>query len=1086
MAEKRNQKNLEKKPLVKSPLPQKREVKKFEFKLQFDLKKILIWILIILVGLSILGTFWEPAVVGEEIPFSAAIEEIKKGEVDEVIVEKNRLILKKDGGEERFAFKEEGVNILEIFKETGIETEGFKLTIRNMEAGQAFWNILEILLPIGATFLIFYFIFRQARGSQDAIFSFGRSRARLFSRGKQKMTFKDVGGIEEAKKELEEIVDFLKHPQKYKKLGARTPKGVLLVGHSGTGKTLLARAVAGEAGVPFFSMAGSEFMEMLVGVGPSRVRDLFLTAKRAAPAIIFIDEIDAIGRARGMGFAGGHGEQEQTLNQILVEMDGFTPNDNVIVMAASVTGETPVLIKESKETKVLPIGEFIDQFFDDDNQEGEKEVKGVYCLGFEKRVSQGNLTKNNLYFDHSALKKVRSIFRHKVKEVYEIEYLGGKIRATGNHSVFVRSPRGLVTKAVIDLKPGDILIDLPYKVNRTNKRRMEIRKHQFDSSWSLKLPIFDPEIEHEWQEKYLLAVENEGYLSQSEIAAQIGVSQGTISYWQRGGRPRPISKAYFKHDLPEEVEVTPDLCRLMGYYVAEGYARKEVDFCFSINEGEKIEDLIFLMEEIFGIKPDFVRHITPGAVNIVYGAAPLAKFFIRYCGKGAFKKHVPGFLFEAPFVYYKEFWWGVFNGDGYEDKWGRGEITSVSKQLIEGLNWLCRMHGIKTYMGSFVAKEGRRIKDGKPLKATQAYRLGWGKANNPSNKYPLKKTYPVKRAIIKNIKKLPFDGFVYDLCGVENEAFFGGKSPILLHNTNRPDFLDPALVRPGRFDRRVILDLPDIEERKKILKIHSRGKPFVKDVDWEKAAKRTVGFSGADLENMLNEAAILAARENKGEIDMEDIEEAATKVKLGPEKRRLQSKQEKKMTAYHEAGHAVVAHLLPKMDLVHRVSIVSRGLALGFTLISPERDKYQETKTELLEKVTALLGGRAAEELVFKEFTGGAASDIDQATRIVRQMVVEYGMSDLGPIYLGPQIEQLDWGGSFARRVEVSEELQAKVDKEIEKIVGECYERAKKILEESREKLDLVAERLVEQETIEGEEFRRLVTTQNEKLKTKI
>ena len=486
---------------------------------------------------------------------------------------------------------------------------------------------MATLLPLGLMVLFFFFIFRQARGAQDSIFSFGQSRAKLFAKGKQPVTFNDVAGVEEAKRELEEIVDFLKHPGKYRRLGARTPKGVLLVGPSGTGKTLLARAVAGEAKVPFFSMAGSEFMEMLVGVGASRVRDLFSTAKKAAPSIIFIDEIDAIGRQRGMGIAGGHDEREQTLNQILVEMDGFTPNDNVMVLSA----------------------------------------------------------------------------------------------------------------------------------------------------------------------------------------------------------------------------------------------------------------------------------------------------------------------------------------------------------------------------------------------------------------------------------------------------------------TNRGDLLDSALLRPGRFDRRVVLDMPDIEDREAIIKIHARGKPLVKGISWNRVAKRTVGFSGADIENMLNEAAILAARYNKNVINMEDIEEAATKVKLGPEKKRLQSDEEKKMTAYHEAGHAIVAHLLPLMDPVHRVSIVSRGIAMGFTLIPPQKDRYTETQSHLLETITSLLGGRAAEELIFNEFTGGAASDIDKATRIARSMVVDFGMSKLGPTYFGPQIETSEWGRTWIQPSELSPEMQAKVDKEIKRIVDEGYKKALEVLKKSKKRLDVIAQKLLEQETIDEKEFEKLM-----------
>jgi cell division protease FtsH len=269
--------------------------------------------------------------------------------------------------------------------------------------------------------------------------------------------------------------------------------------------------------------------------------------------------------------------------------------------------------------------------------------------------------------------------------------------------------------------------------------------------------------------------------------------------------------------------------------------------------------------------------------------------------------------------------------------------------------------------------------------------------------------------------------------------------------------------------------LPDIEGRKAILKIHREGKPLVKAVNWDAVAKRTVGFSGADLENMLNEAAILAARGGKTAIDMDDLEEAATKVKLGPEKKRLQSDEDRKITAYHEAGHAVVAFNLPRVDPVHRVSIVARGLALGFVLTPPTKDRYTETRSRLLEQVAAALGGRAAEELVFKELTSGASSDIVKSTKIVRQMVVEYGMSDLGPINFGPQFDTFESGQTFLEPTQLSPQMQARVDTEIKKIIDDCYQRALEVLKKNKKKLDLVAEELLKVETIEGERFKELM-----------
>jgi len=619
----------------------KKLIRKFELKLNFSPRKILFCGLIILFGLSFLGSFAKPVATGEEIDLTQALNDIKAGKVKEVNVEGDRLGLTYQDDKQFTSRKESADSLVKTLESAGIDPKSIKIKIADQSAGRFWVDILGTILPLILMAGFFYFIIRQARGAQESIFSFGQSRARLFAKGKQRTTFKDVAGVDEAKKELEEVVDFLKHPQKYRLLGARTPKGVLLVGPSGVGKTLLARAVAGEAGVPFFSMAGSEFMEMLVGVGASRVRDLFGTAKKAAPSIIFIDEIDAIGRQRGYGIAGGHDEREQTLNQILVEMDGFTPNDNVIVVAA----------------------------------------------------------------------------------------------------------------------------------------------------------------------------------------------------------------------------------------------------------------------------------------------------------------------------------------------------------------------------------------------------------------------------------------------------------------TNRGDLLDPALLRPGRFDRRVMLDMPDIEGRKEILAIHARGKPFTKEVNWEKVAKRTVGFSGADLENMLNEAAILAARDNQKAIEMKNVEEAAVKVKLGPERKRFRTEEDKKLTAYHEAGHAIVNYFASQMDPVHRISIVARGVSLGHTLIPPARDRSHETRVRLVEQIQVMMGGRAAENLIFNEMTTGAANDIDQATRIARAMVMEFGMSDLGPVNLGPQTDISEMGKIWYEPVQVSPNMQAKIDQKVNEIVQGAYKKALESLKANKSKLNLIAKTLLEKETLEGDEFKALMeakTTSPTSKKTEI
>lgn len=303
---------------------------------------------------------------------------------------------------------------------------------------------------------------------------------------------------------------------------------------------------------------------------------------------------------------------------------------------------------------------------------------------------------------------------------------------------------------------------------------------------------------------------------------------------------------------------------------------------------------------------------------------------------------------------------------------------------------------------------------------------------------------------------------------VEMDGFAPTEKLVVMAATNRPDVLDPALVRPGRFDRRVALDMPDVVGRKAILSIHAKGKPFEPAVDWERVAKRTVGFSGADLENMLNEAAILAARLGKKAIDMKDIEEAATKVKLGPEKRRLQSEEDRKMTAYHEAGHALVSWEMPHIEPVHRISIVSRGMSLGHTMIEP-KDMVHQTRTYLIEMIAMMLGGRAAEDLIFKEMTTGASDDIAKATRVARLMVTDYGMSELGPMSLDLEKE------SPYEDSKLSPEMASKIDMEVKKLTDAGYKTAIAVLKKLHDKLDVLAEELMKKETLDADEFKALL-----------
>jgi cell division protease FtsH len=584
------------------------------------------YLIIGLVAVTIFSTLPGMGVLSDSSSISEVVSLIEEEKVQDVTVAGNSLEVLLRDGTKLTANKESGISFDEILSNNNVDKAKIIGEI-TVEHRVNISEIISTLLMVGLPVLVLFLLMRQMKGASGDIMAFGKSRAKVFNKAQSKITFKDVAGVEEAKREMEEIVDFLKNPEKYRKLGARIPKGVLLVGPSGVGKTLLAKAIAGEAGVPFFSAAGSEFMEMLVGVGSSRVRDLFNKARAGQPSLIFIDEIDAIGRQRGMGIGGGHDEREQTLNQILTEMDGFDPRTDVIVLAA----------------------------------------------------------------------------------------------------------------------------------------------------------------------------------------------------------------------------------------------------------------------------------------------------------------------------------------------------------------------------------------------------------------------------------------------------------------TNRPDMLDPALIRPGRFDRRITIPLPDLKDREEIIKIHMRGKILSDDVNVEKIAKKTVGFSGADLENMLNESAILAARVGKESIEHADIEEASIKVTMGSERRTLQSEEEKRMTAYHEVGHALVAHYMPQTDPAARITIIARGQSLGHTAFPPERDRYNETETRLLSSIAMSLGGRAVEEVVFNEFTVGAKGDIENATRLARLMVTQFGMSPLGPVSYAAK-EDYGWlARHLGESPTNSQEMLGKVDAAVAHIIEEAYKRAKDVVMAHRPALDKVAECLLEKETLDGEEFRELV-----------
>ncbi len=1043
-------------------------------------KNIGIFLLVVLIVASLISLYGRPLEQTEEVSLSRIAQEVTSQNIEKLTIDQNEIVaqLKSDQANQLVAQKEPDASVTETFKNLGVAEEQLNAIefVVKKPSGVAFWTatLLPLLLPFLLLAAFLWFMMRSAQNVGNRAMSFGQMTTTPIeaNKKKQRTTFADVAGNEEAKNELQEIVEFLKKPRKFQKMGARIPKGVLLVGAPGTGKTLMARAVAGEAAVPFFSISGSEFVEMFVGVGASRVRDIFRKVKRHSPAILFVDELDAVGRHRGAGLGGGHDEREQTLNQILVEMDGFEQTDNVIVIAASVTGDTPILVKNKQtgEVSLRPIGEVVDEYYAG-GEEGVEKSAQFEALGFYKKPDK---LKHRLLFGHSAFVPVRGVFRHTVAEVYEIKHSGGRVRATGNHSVFVRTKKGLETKAVTQLKPGDVLADIPFKVNRTNHKR-EIRAHAFAQGLSLELPVYGV-ADKDLAAAHAYAVAQRGVMSQHAVAQRIGFSQTTVSQWQRTDRlPRALSRNYFKHELPARVAVTPDVCRLLGYFVAEGYARKEITFTFNSNEYDYIADVQRLMKSIFGLEADAVR-VVDHATHVIYQSRPLADWFTGLVGAGAAHKHIPAFLFEAPYEYFIEFFRGYVAGDGHFDKNSRLEVTSVSSRLIRELNWVCRMHGLKSYTHQFTVPAGRRINGGNPLAEVIAYRLGMGKRNNPFAESFAPERAANRPARVVSVRKKSFSGYVYDLCGCENEAFFGGNTPVLLHNTNRPDVLDPALLRPGRFDRQVTMDLPDIQEREAILKIHSKLVPLGANVNLRDIAERTPGFSGADLANLVNEAAILAARKNKQKVGQPHLEESIEKVMLGPEKRsRLFSKKEKKITAYHEAGHAVVAYYTPDSDPIRKISIVARGLAGGYTLKLPEEDKHLHTRTSFFSELATLMGGYTAELLKFKELTTGASSDLSKATKLARRLVTEFGMSKLGPVTFGQKDQYIFLGKELHESRDYSEKTAALIDEEVTGLLKTAQEKAKAILTKYKDKFELISQTLITKETIGQAEFAQLM-----------
>ncbi|TSC94677.1 MAG: cell division protease FtsH [Parcubacteria group bacterium Licking1014_1] len=1064
------------------------------------IKNFTLAILIFIAIGGIFSLFYIPPAQINEISATQLASDINQDKIKKITVSGNQLAVIYTDGKTAFSMKEEGSSLADLLVNLGVNKDKLQNIEINIAAlKENTWSWLTPLLVFGILPLVvfglfFWMMIKQAKSGAVQVFDFTKAKARLFGaegHGKEKITFKDVAGLKEAKEELVEIVDFLKFPKKYLAMGAKIPRGVLLMGAAGTGKTLISRAVAGEANVPFLSISGSEFVEMFVGVG------------------------------------------------------------------ASVSGDTPILIKTEKETKLLPIEKFIDKFYPSKKSNYVVPVSGIKTLGYVPQESKfwGVRGKSDArFFGNSSWQNVKGVYRHKVKKIYEIEYLGGKIKTTNDHSVFVRQRNLIVSKKVSELKIGDILVNLPFKVRSkfisgigtTHK----VKSHLFnEKTGDLYLAVWNEN--YETQKEYANVIANQENLYQHEWAEKYGVSQATIGNWQRNKyQPRALwlANEYLRKGIPQKIKITKELMRALGYYTAEGRKLEYgIELVFGSHEKDLHKDFIDLMNRIFTNQKPYTTLTQDNSFRIAFFGKALGEFFEKYCGNGSHNKHIPEFLWDLSKEYFLEFIKGFSEGDGYTSKEGALSMSSVSKQLIIEIAWLCAMHGIQ--VGVSQKTTPPRIIKERILPKSNYWVLKIAKNSNPFNK---NKNIPFqfKKPVVRKITKKKYDGYVYDLCGCDNEAFFGGEKPTLLHNsrvrdlfstakkvapsiifideldaigrhrgaglggghdereqtlnqilvemdgferetsviilaaTNRPDILDPALTRPGRFDRKVVLDMPDVHDREEILKIHSKNKPLSTNINLKEVAERTPGFSGADLANVANEAALLAARQNKTQVFQQEFLEAIEKVLLGPERKsHILSKKEKEIAAYHEAGHALVSSSLPGTEPIRKISIIARGMAAGYTLQTPSEERKMKTKTQFLAELSTLLGGYCAEKIKFGEMTTGASNDLTRASDLARKLIKEYGMSSLGPISFGEKEELVFLGKEISEQRNYSERVASKIDEEVERFIRNAEKSATEIITKRKELLDKIAKTLIEKETIEREEFEKLIGKKSKNLK---
>ena len=763
------------------------------------------------------------------------------------------------------------------------------------------WYMFFFLLLLGIPLAAWYF-FKQSKGGSgggNSIFTMGKSRARMFTPSMISTKFASVAGSDGAKDALRDIVDFLKNPEKYRRLGAKVPRGVLLIGEPGNGKTLLAKAIAGEANCPFFSISGSDFIEVFVGVGAARVRDLFAQARKHAPSIVFIDEIDAIGRSRGSGFGGGHDEREQTLNQLLIEMDGFDSSNSAVIVIAATN------IPDVLDKALLRPGRF-DRIVD------------VPYPDLETR--------------HEILK----IHARKVKITEDIDLAFIAQETAGFSGADLMN---LINEAAI---------------NASKKNQNEVSNQDL--------------------------LDAHKTILQSRDATSGGAGSNMLAK----GNSKP------KMFMPTQVKTK--FADVAGIPEAKEELLDVVDFLKNPEKNKRLGARLprgVLLAGDPGNGKTLLAKAVAGEANCPFFSVSASDFVEMYVGVGASRvrdlftqarRHMPSIIFID-------------------------EIDAVGGKRVAGFD---------------------------------------GGSD--------------ERAQTLNQLLTEMDGF-----NSEDSAV------IVMAATNRPDILDNALLRPGRFDKRIDVSYPDIKSREKILQVHAKNIKIDPMVDIHRIARGTPGFSGADLAHLVNEAALVATKNEEQEtVTMLDFEEARDRIMLGKERKSMViTDEDKKITAYHEAGHAMVRLLVPEYaDPLHKVTIVPRGRALGVTHSLPEREKYTSTREELFTMLMVCLGGRVAEELFFNVLSSGASDDFNKASYWTRKMVCDYGMSD----ELGPVIYKQGRG-----EFEYSQKTAEKIDEVVHNTLQDAQTKTKQLLQTNKDKLEKLALTLLEKETLYADEIYELL-----------